>query len=265
MRESSSDLVYHSFKTFTCAGCGYSFRAPVPCGNRFCAVCGGHRRRRIRSKLKALVSSIHPSLGYKIRFLTLTIPNVEDPRDGIKIIISSFRRLRNRSFWRNKVAGGAFVIECTGHPGSWHVHLHALLETRYIPVRLLSKHWRKVSPGRIVYLTNVPTNACINYLTKYLAKSEAPLAHQLILSEAFAGSRMFNVFGSWFALSLAIKPIKYACPKCEYTGFYYNPEELAYEQYGRPPPNGTHARFNRDRLIERVGTPTCAQFAIISH
>lgn len=247
--------VRHLYRMFTCAGCGHSFEAPVYCGNRFCAVCSGPRRRRMQAKLKSIVRQVKPAFGYKVRFLTLTIPNTKEASDGYRILVASFRKLRNRQWWRNRVAGGAYVIEITGKPGRWHVHLHAMLECRYLPGRMLSKLWRKVSPGKIVHIKNVPADAATNYLTKYMAKSEVVPDFQVQLSKDLKGFRLFQPFGSWHSLALLVKKVNYECGNCGYTGFYWNMEECPFEKYGRAPPRGTLTRKMRDATLKKHGFP----------
>lgn len=250
---SSSIPDLHTYRHYTCPKCGYSFDAPVYCGNRFCTTCGVHRLLRVRRKLRHIAASVKPELGYKVRHLTLTIPNCNEVSDGAKLLVESFRRLRQRRFWQNRVNGGAWVIEVTGSPHRWHVHLHAMLECRYIPVRLLSKHWQRVSPGKIVYLKNLPPSAIINYLTKYLSKSELPADYQREASDGLRGVRLFQPFGTWHGLAASVPKLKYSCPDCGYAAFYYNPTGINWERRtGRSPPD-PWTRYRRDVCIHRNG------------
>lgn len=251
---------WHLYRKFTCAGCGFSFDAPVYCGNRFCSICSGPRSRRMVAKLKAIVSQVKPCFGYKVRFLTLTIPNQEVASDGYRILVSSFRKFRNRQWWRNRVKGGAYVVEITGSPGRWHVHLHAMLECRYLPARMLSKLWASVSPGRIVHIKNVPPDAASAYLCKYMAKSAVLPEYQYQLSEDLKGFRLFQPFGSWHALALLVKKINYECPDCGYYGFYWNQLDVAFEKCGIPPPRGSLTRKMRDQVLQKYGYPDNAYY-----
>ena len=212
----------HDYRHFTCGGCGYSFNAPVSCGNRFCDVCQGSRRRKIRAKLTAIIKSRNADSGNGIKLLTLTIPNQEDIRYATVQILRSFRRLRQRSFWRNKCSGGSWIVEITGSPKKWHVHLHALLESRYIPYAFLSKHWSQVSLGKIVYISKVPSGAAIGYVTSYVSKSKCDPNYWLHISQQLKDTRLFQPFGSWHAAAAEIPSIAYSCPECDYTGFFLN-------------------------------------------
>lgn len=204
----------HAYHTIVCAHCAYSFPVPVYCGNRFCPICGARRRRACREKLDHVVKSINSPPDTRLRFITLTIPNVADPALGVRTLIDSFRRLRQRNFWKSRVDGGVFVLELTGAPGNWNVHIHALVSSRWIPVKELSRHWSKVSPGRIVDIRFVPVKQIKNYLTKYITKSILPEKHQQEASDALKGTRMFQFFGDWYGLANEIKKISYECPKC---------------------------------------------------
>lgn len=243
----------HLFRSFTCAQCGYTFQAPVYCGNRFCEVCGNNRRRRISSKLKAITRNIQYRGGFSIKHLVLTIPNVRDIRNAAKILQKSFRRLRQHSFWQNKVHGGAWTIEVTGRPGKWHVHLHAMLESKFIPHSLLRRHWRKVSPGEIVYIKPIPPAIAINYLVTYVSKCEAEVEYHLYISDQLKGLRIFQPFGTWHGICLKVETEHYSCPDCGYTGFYWNPEEVPWERYGRSPPYPSLAWKIKRQVISKHG------------
>jgi len=251
---------WHLYRKFTCAGCGFSFDAPVYCGNRFCNICSGPRKRRLISKLQSIIKSVKPSFGYKVRFLTLTIPNVEVASDGYRILVNSFRKLRNRQWWRNRVVGGAYVIEVTGQPGRWHVHLHAMLECRYLPSGMLSKLWASVSPGKIVHIQNVSPSAATAYLCKYMAKSEVLPEYQLSLSQDLKGNRLFQPIGSWHALALLVKKINYQCPDCGYQGFYWNQYDIPFEKHGNLPPPGSLTSRMRTAVLQKHGFPDSVRY-----
>lgn len=212
--------VTHSYRTIQCNGCNNTFHVPLSCGDRFCDICSGPRRRKVRAKLNAIVESLKFRNRYGIKFITLTIPNQEDIRYGFKIITKSFRRLRQRAFWNWKVDGGAWVVEVTGSPGKWHVHLHVVCDSKFIRHSLLKRHWAAVSPGNIVYIQAIPVKAVVGYLTKYVSKSEADHSRRIQISNALKGSRLFQPFGSWQEIALSVPKIDYCCPECGGTQFH---------------------------------------------
>lgn len=204
----------HPYRTFACTACGYTFPAPVSCGNRFCPVCSHPRRRRAAAKLRALVSTIKPPPFHTLKHLTLTVRSGADLDIMHRSLISSFRRLRAHRLWRDKVRGGAYVLELTGRPGQWHLHLHSIIEARYIPWTLLHDNWQKVAPGRGVFIATRPPKLICHYLTAYLTKNELSPDFAKQAGSALRSSRLFSTFGTWHDITLRLKPQPYPCPKC---------------------------------------------------
>lgn len=209
----------HQYIRIHCTSCGGSFDVPKSCGNRFCSICSISRLSRIRRKLVSIVSQIPPTDGYKLRFLTLTIPRQSDIRNASQQLVSSFRRLRQRDRWRRKVRGGAYVLEYTGQPGSWHLHLHAIVDCRFYDVFQLSKDWRKCSPGHIVYLTNKPFKVIVNYITKYLTKTSIDPEHQKAASYSLRNIRLFQCFGTFHEYERIAPKSRFECPHCGASAF----------------------------------------------
>lgn len=208
------DADRHLYRTFACTACGHTIKAPVSCGNRFCPVCSGPRRRRASAKLRLLASQISPPFGYTFKHLTLTIRSSQDLSRMHRNLVSGFRCLRQSALWRSKVRGGAYTLELTGRPGAWHLHLHAILEARYIPWSLLHSRWLKVSKSHGVFIATRPRKLVIHYLTKYLTKNE--LSPDILKSAGFdlRSARLFNTFGSWHSVSIKLPNASYPCPKC---------------------------------------------------
>lgn len=183
--------------------------------------------------------------------MTLTIPNSVNAYEGATTLIRSFRRLRQRRWFKNRCKGGAWVIEVTGAPGRWHVHLHVVLESRYLPHNMLSRQWSKVSPGVIVHIKALPSSAIIRYVTAYVSKSEVRDSDQLQLSQELKGFRLFQPFGSWHAISLLVPPVPYCCPDCDYEGFYMNNSGFSPEKYGAKHCKGTLERKLQDASLSK--------------
>lgn len=197
-----------------CAHCGHEIRTPVYCGNRFCPVCSIPRLARVRRRLKFLVKNTKMPTGSTFKHLTLTIRNQDDLPKMLKAIVKSFNRLRHRADWKNRVSGGAFVLEVTGRPNNWHAHIHALLVAQYFPFDLLLKLWKQVSSGQGVFIQHKPVNMVVSHLCKYLSKPDVP---DLVLEEVTAelkSYRMFQPFGCWFKLMKKYIENEYLCPEC---------------------------------------------------
>ena len=208
------DISVHSFIRIYCTSCGRSFDVPRPCGNRFCEICSATRARKIRMKLEHICDQVKPIPGYRIRHMVLTTPKCQDLSVSAKHLIHSFRKLRNRSWFKSRVTGGAFILEVTGSPGNWHLHIHSILQCRFLDVYKLSELWQKCSGGRIVYMKNLPKKSIIKYMTGYLTKKGCPEEYTKQVSDSLKGIRLFNTFGNWHTLLLGLKKIPYLCPCC---------------------------------------------------
>lgn len=204
----------HRYRTFFCSQCGHAHKSPIFCGDRFCPVCSRPRAFRARSRLKQIIGLVHLPKGYSFVHIVLTIPSVAHPDNGHSTLLSSFRRLRQRSFWKRRVLGGACCIEVTGRPDNWHVHLHAIAVARWLPFALLRSAWSKVSPGSIVFLAKIPPRVAANYLTKYFTLSDKNPVPLDLPACSFRSSRLFQTFGVWHRFNLKAKRVPLPCPNC---------------------------------------------------
>lgn len=204
----------HPYTHIFCNDCGHSIRVPVYCKNRFCPVCSYARTRRVRQRLNSLCRSYVPDKYFRLRFLTLSVQNHPDARTLAKHLSKSFRNLRRRVWWKDKVRGGCSVYEVTGSPGDWHVHIHALLESKYLPWDELHALWKEISGGLGCWIQNISPSAAESYLTKYLTKE--PESSDVLddLNDALKGFRMFQPFGTWHDKLKPEKKQPYPCPKC---------------------------------------------------
>lgn len=226
------DTNSHEFKAYACSHCGATFNAPVYCGDRFCSICTAPRRRRIRHRLLHLINHVNPPQRYAFKHITLTIPNQPILELAVTVLLTSFRRLRQRRTWKKHVKGGAFVIEVTGEAGKWHAHLHIIAESQFFPVFALSRQWAACSPGRVVYIQVVRKSHIVNYLTKYLTKSALSAAARLDVSNTLRRYRLFQPFGSWHGITPPSPVPRYSCPTCGSTDWLLldrmRPEEHSY-------------------------------------
>lgn len=204
----------HQWRTMVCCHCGHEINVLVACKNRFCPDCSPRRSARIASRLTWLINHIQKKPGFGLKLVTLSTANCSDVQSGIKHLLRSFRKLRNRAFWNNYVTGGAFVIEVTGRPGDWHPHIHAVIYARYIPWRLLHKHWKQSSGGNAVWINSVAPSGAIKYITKYISKTNVPAHLQVELSDALRRFRLFQRFGCWHDMRLPSRVWDYRCESC---------------------------------------------------
>ena len=245
----------HSYQRIYCADCSNFRDVPTYCGDRFCPICSSPRRARVRHRLDSLIKHSPTPVGYSTKFITLTIPNSENLRLGVKALMEAFRRLRQQRWWKSYVDGGAFVVEITGHKGAWHIHIHAIISARFIPVRLLSKRWEKVSGGKIVWIKRIPTSACVLYLTKYLSKIATEDNEDFEVSDALKGIRLFQPIGAWHNLKLAHVKHPYKCTCCGGTHWMVidRPRLLISENVtAQPPPASEFKNPNHNAILNPV-------------
>lgn len=224
----------HAFTTFICCNCGRTLSVPIQCGDRFCDICSRRRSARIRSRLQDLHRYVHRKKGYTFKFLTLTIPSGSDLERQFNLLVKSFRRLRQRKFWRNRVDGGGYVIELTvGKGGLWHVHLHAIIYSAYLPVRQLARQWSGCGPGQIVHISMISGPQVVNYIAKYVSKSLALDRRTQIASEVLKGNRLFQPFGSFQASIQSIRRQAHPCENCGESQWTWMPDHESIDEFLR--------------------------------
>lgn len=204
----------HNWRTLYCVHCGATIQVIVDCGHRFCPFCGKRRARRIRDRLGHLLKSFQKIPDARVKMLTLSTANCSNLDDGIRHLVASFRRLRQRKLWKRYVFGGAFVIEITGSPGNWHPHIHAVLYSYFIPWALLRSAWSDVSGGTAVWIKDVSDERAKYYVTKYLTKPDCPAVHLDVVSASLRQFRLFSRFGDWHNIVLPKAVYDAPCREC---------------------------------------------------
>lgn len=180
------------------------------CHHRFCLPCANERSRTI-------ALNVLDRLGNRrARFLTLTIRSTTESLSEVLDKLSTcFSRLRRRAIWYKRVTGGVSFIELKWNDQleRWNVHLHAIIQGRYIEQALLSKLWKHITgDSLIVDIRAVKDNRTVTrYVTKYACK---PLTSSVLhnddkLREAIVslkGRRLATTFGDWRGVLLTPKP-----------------------------------------------------------
>lgn len=179
------------------------------CHDRFCESCGWLRQSTIRANLQDKLSD-HPH-----RFLTLTLKSEHEPLTVLlDKLLKCFKRLRATAFWREKVKGGAAFIEVTANAesGSWHPHLHAIIDGKWLEQSVLRELWRTITGDSYVLDIRLIRSRIevTNYITKYATK---PLPNRIVKDEpllceaveALKGRKLCYTFGTWSRWSL-LKP-----------------------------------------------------------
>lgn len=161
------------------------------CGMRICPVCGDRRRSQVKERLVNAFALLPRAY---LRFVTLTLRSTSAPlSEQLDRLTRSFRRLRQRKLWQDKVTFGAGTIELTrsNKTGNWHPHLHILYVGEYIDQGALSRTWKAITgDSMIVDIRKVDstTNAILE-LAKYASK---PLKFGYLKDDVLAGVELFN-------------------------------------------------------------------------
>lgn len=175
--------------------------AACTCKDRFCVPCADSRSARIGRRIR---DKIGPT---QISFLTLTLADNDlSLAELIDKLLRSFRRLRTWSIWKREVTGGVAFIELKWNDKNqrWHPHIHAIMESGYVPQAALSDRWCAITAGSFIVHIKRPHNSdtVIRYVTKYGSK---PLNQSFIddaerldeAIEALRGRHLALAFGEW--------------------------------------------------------------------
>lgn len=204
----------HAIRQLFCSHCGFRIDAPIDCGDRFCRVCAPRRAFRVRNRLRWILDNTRPKPGYMLKMITLSVSNSHDLEKGVRLLVSSFRRLRQRRIWKDHVSGGATIIEIKGRPNNWHPHLHVLCYARWINWHQLQPAWASVSGGLACYIQNIQGDTALRYVTKYITKAEIPEFLEYSVGKVLSKYRLFQRFGEWHGLKVPKKLYDYPCPSC---------------------------------------------------
>lgn len=175
------------------------------CHDRWCLACQRERAASIANALLQVMSA------RRCRFATLTLRHSRTPMaDQVDRLFRSFVALRRRKWWKEHVIGGGYFLEIkTGRDGLWHVHLHLIIEGRFLPQRELSTEWHAVTgDSSIVDVRQIRDDGeAAGYVTKYVTK---PASHEVYadpgrLDEMICGlrgRRVCGTFGTWRGVKL---------------------------------------------------------------
>lgn len=187
-----------------CTGCKKTQKFWNRCDLFFCPNC---QPRLARERLKSVEWWTEQIRSPKHVVLTLENTKSMTP-EHVKHLLKSFARLRRMAFCKNWT-GGFFRVEVTNEGKGWHLHIHALVDCRFIPQDGLAVAWNQANRGTgyIVRVLGVHGDSYLREVTKYavkgseIAKWSGPDIAAFI--DAFKGRRTFGVFGKLYKLRAA--------------------------------------------------------------
>jgi len=132
-------------------GCGSTVLVKHRCNSKWCLSCFNDWYYETRRRLFRVVNRMADNRGRSPKTIVLTLPNV--PFGGLKAGLSNLKKcfamLQRRKIWRDNVSGGVAGLGLTinDKTKTWHIHLHVLVESRYICRSRLSDVWSKITGG----------------------------------------------------------------------------------------------------------------------
>lgn len=214
---------------------------------RYCPACAPAVTARRMARWQVPISKIQWPL-----FVTLTIPNSEDPQ-SLRDLRKHWSKFRRRKIIASRVKGGVATFEVTHKGRGWHPHLHAVMDCEWLAIHVpaprmfgsragpkdsaeviaekcrlaqeeLSKAWayQIKSPDGIVWIRRVHGNGMPSEILKYAVKgsdliaSPVPIAPMLY---ALKATRTLSGWGSLFPLPSpdADETPVAECPDCHST------------------------------------------------
>jgi hypothetical protein len=121
----------------------------------------------------------------------------------VKNFRAAFNRLRRLKFASNW-KGGFYSMEVTNEGRGWHLHLHAIVDAKWIDSGALARAWAKCvgQEFAIVKVKDVRGDSYLREVTKYLVKGSELAGWEpsdiATFIDAFNGVRCFGVFGSLY-------------------------------------------------------------------
>jgi len=219
-RAAEAEAVGHcgdQFKTGKCEDCGAFPAFPTSCKHRLCPDCAARRG--------ALLVSEHESLLKGLRYpkmLTLTFLSVAHLTRGfVRWARNCFTRLRHRKIFSG-CWGGIYSFEATYTEGKgWHLHIHAVIGSKFIPQEELSAEWQKITGAWDVDIRAVRGDdkwSAIQEVVKYPAKAATFMNNPALVDEflkATEGVSLAYGFGAMYRVRTkehGVQPL--VCPVC---------------------------------------------------
>jgi len=180
------------------------------CRDRFCLPCATMRARIIAHNVSLLAGK------QRLRLVTLTLRgNNQDLGFSLQRLAKCFVSLRRTRLWKDSVVAGCACeeVKLGKNSGQWHVHLHVIVKGRYIPHKLLSDAWLRITgDSPVVHIAMIRGNEfVVKYVTKYASKpydgsvvrDRWKLVEMIV---ALRGHRMVAAFGEWHGHRLSQPP-----------------------------------------------------------
>lgn len=206
-----------------CSGCRAKSVYYNRCENFYCPCCAGRLARDRRKSVEWWATNISQP-----KHVVLTARNSEViTRKHLDHFKKAFAKLRRTTFctestsrpeldangqptgrqqWSRPWLGGFYSIEVTNEGRGWHLHLHALVNSRFIDSVKLAEIWARClgQDFSIVKVKDARDTEYLREVCKYVVKGDQmaswtpeDIAAYVV---AFKGARTFGVFGALYKL-----------------------------------------------------------------
>jgi len=202
----------HPFITgIVCAHCGTPLKVRIHAGpsDRTCPVC---RKKWFGYHFGTILEIV--SKWKAVYFMTLTLRNIPDrawSRGHVRELRANFGKLRRRF---KSILGGFYCVQTTNCGKGWHLHLHVLFDGAFIPQKVLSATWAKITGGSwIVGIELVQDRRkAVGYLLRdFLQAPKIRPEDAGPFNSVFRGARLVQPFGKYRNVKFRVP---FACPRC---------------------------------------------------
>jgi hypothetical protein len=246
-RAEDLEFCHSTFTVGLCMDCGSHRAFPNRCDRFYCPECQPRLAYERKRSVEWWTHEVHQP-----KHVVLTVRNVWDLTKGhVQELKKWFTNLRNRKFARNW-RGGFYSLEITNEGKGWHLHIHALVDAKWIDAPELARQWNSVTnnSGNIVKVKDCRQSDYLAEVTKYAVKGSQLSAwtpDQIVtLIEALDGVRCFGVFGSLYGKRTefqewleSIRDQKPRCPCGSCNVKYFTEHDFAMLDLQ---PNDTHTK-----------------------
>lgn len=114
-----------------CLTCNARKQVAQRCKKRWCPCCAKALAGTRARELDFIVARMRWPL-----FVTLTMRHDSTPSCAeIRQLIRAFGKFRRRKLWTCRTRGGVAAVEITSEAGSWHPHLHAVIDCQWLALK----------------------------------------------------------------------------------------------------------------------------------
>ena len=190
--------------------------SPAFCRERICPICAANRAGKLKKRLAATIRRMREP-----KLMTLTMVLTDASIDVLARRIKGYLvKLRRRKFFRNVCRSGFWIVEYTWREQThcWHVHLHCVIDSAYLPQAWLSSAWSRITGGSTVVDIRQCNSRAAGYLAKYVSKNGWDLPPENRLKEWFMAVKSTRMFGSWGGIRIEETDLELPAD-CEIIGF----------------------------------------------